>query len=260
VSAGTGRVLWDIDARAGSIQCVTAAACGGVELVVEQAGETLARESFPDHSTAYERARILRREFDETVARMDGQPYLAMPTCAVRPWRLSDAASIARHADNPKIGRNLRDGFPSPYRLDDARLFIQRAIELQPLCRFAIVVDGEAAGSIGFTLHANVERVSAEIGYFLGEACWGRGITADAVRAVTAYAIRTHALTRVYAVPYAWNPASFRVLEKAGYLCEGRMRRSAIKDGEIVDQLLYAFVVAEPGNPDTPLPPPSADH
>ena len=180
---------------------------------------------------------------------------LVTPTCVIRPWRLSDATAIARHADNPKIGRNLRDGFPSPYTVDDARLFIQRALELQPLCRFAIVVDGEAVGSIGVTLHQNVERVGAEIGYWLGEAFWGRGITADAVRAVTAYAIRAHGLTRVYAVPYAWNPASFRVLEKAGYACEGRMRRSAIKDGEVVDQLLYAFVVAEAGNPDTVLPP-----
>jgi [ribosomal protein S5]-alanine N-acetyltransferase len=193
------------------------------------------------------------------VSASGGEIEFVMPTCVVRPWRASDAASIARHADNPKIGRNLRDGFPSPYTVDDARAFIQRAIELQPLCRFAIVVDGEAAGSIGFTLHANVERVGAEIGYFLGEAYWGRGITADAVRAVTAYAITAHGLTRVYAVPYAWNPASFRVLEKAGFSCEGRMRRSAIKDGEIVDQLLYAFVVAEPGNPDTALPPDSRD-
>ena len=179
---------------------------------------------------------------------------LITPTCVVRPWRLSDAAAIARHADNPKIGRNLRDGFPSPYTVDDAETFITRAVELQPLCRFAIVVEGEAAGSIGFTLHANVERVGAEVGYFLGEAHWGKGITTDAVRAVTAYAIRAHELTRVYAVPYAWNPASFRVLEKAGYACEGRMRRSAIKDGEIVDQLLYAYVVRERGNPDAPLP------
>lgn len=180
---------------------------------------------------------------------------LVMPTCVVRSWLLSDAAAIARHADNPKIGRNLRDGFPSPYTVDDARSFIERAMELQPLCRFAIVVEGEAAGSIGFTLRANVERVGAEIGYFLGEAHWGKGITTDAVRAVTAYAIRAHGLTRVYAVPYAGNAASFRVLEKAGYAREGRMRRSAIKDGDVVDQLLYAYVVQEPGNPDTPLPP-----
>jgi len=180
---------------------------------------------------------------------------LVTPTCVIRPWRLSDATAIARHADNPKIGRNLRDGFPSPYTVTDAESFIQRAMELQPLCRFAIVVEGEAAGSIGFTLHANVERVGAEIGYFLGEAHWGKGIATDAVRAVTAYAIRAHGLTRVYAVPYAWNPASFRVLEKAGYACEGRMRRSAVKDGDIIDQLLYAYVVQEPGNPDAPFPP-----
>jgi [ribosomal protein S5]-alanine N-acetyltransferase len=254
MSQAGSRVLWAIDAGAGEIRCEAAPGCGAVELRIEQGGEVLTRESFADHSTAYERARQLRREYDEAACRAAGQPYLAAPTCAMRPWRLSDAADIARHADNPKIGRNLRDGFPFPYSIDDARDFIRRANALQPLCRFAIVVDGEAVGSIGFTLHPNVERVSAEIGYYLGESFWGRGIMADAVRAVTEYAIRTHGLTRVYAVPYAWNPASFRVLEKAGYAWEGRMRRSAIKDGEIIDQLLYAFVVAEPGNPDSLLP------
>jgi len=178
------------------------------------------------------------------------QPWLRTPTCVLRPWRVSDAAAVAAHANNPAIGRNLRDGFPYPYTLEAALAFIASAVSLVPLSRFAIVVQGEAVGSIGFTLHPNVERVSAEIGYWLGESYWGRGITTDALRAVTRYAIEHHGLTRVYAVPYEWNPASFRVLEKAGFVCEGRMRRSAIKDGQIVDQLLYAFVVAEPGNPD----------
>jgi len=80
----------------------------------------------------------------------------------------------------------------------------------------------------------------------------------DAVRALTRYAVATHRLTRIYAVPYEWNPASFRVLEKAGYACEGRMRRSAVKDGRVIDQLLYAYVVAEPGNPDARIEDPRA--
>jgi hypothetical protein len=127
VSAPAGRVLWEIVTPASWIACVVAASCGGFELVVEQGGEALARESYPDASTAYERARVLRREYDETVGRMSDQPYLVTATCAVRPWRMSDAPSIARHADNPKIGRNLRDGFPSPYTVEAGRDFIQRA-------------------------------------------------------------------------------------------------------------------------------------
>ena len=91
--------------------------------------------------------------------------------------------------------------------------------------------------------------VSAEIGYWLGEAFWGRGIATEAVRAVTPYAMATHSLTRVYAVPFAWNVASCRVLEKAGYVLEARLRNSAIKDGRLTDQLQYAFIA-----PDLPQP------
>lgn len=161
----------------------------------------------------------------------------------VRSWRASDAASIARHADNRAVWLNLRDAFPHPYTLDDARRFIEAALASHPETRFAIEVEGEAAGSIGFKLGTDVERVSAEIGYFLGEAFWGRGIMSEVVAAVTRHAVAEHGLTRVFAVPYEWNPASFRVLEKAGYRKEARMRRSAIKDGRVIDQLLYAYVV-----------------
>jgi RimJ/RimL family protein N-acetyltransferase len=95
----------------------------------------------------------------------------------------------------------------------------------------------------------DVERVSAEIGYWLAEPFWGRGIATEALAAVTSYAIETHGFTRVFAVPFATNPASCRVLEKAGYVLEARLRRSAIKDGQVIDQLQYAFTapVAEAG-------------
>ena len=164
--------------------------------------------------------------------------------CAVRSYRDADAASLAQHANNRKVWLNLRDRFPHPYRLDDARAFIAAARGRSPEANFAIAVDGAAAGGIGFMLHEDVERVSAEIGYWLGEPFWGRGIATAAVRAVTAHAVRTHGLTRVYAVPFAWNPASFRVLEKAGYVREAVMRRSAVKDGRVTDQMLYAYVVS----------------
>jgi [ribosomal protein S5]-alanine N-acetyltransferase len=165
----------------------------------------------------------------------------------VRDWQASDAESLALHANNRKIWLNLRDAFPHPYALADAREFIRSALAQQPGTRFAIAVDGQAVGGIGFTLSHDVERVSAEIGYWLGEPFWGRGITTEALRAVTRHAIETHGLTRVFAVPYEWSHASFRVLEKAGYNLEGRMRRSAVKDGKVIDQLLYAYVVPEAG-------------
>ncbi|MGH9388558.1 MAG: GNAT family N-acetyltransferase, partial [Vicinamibacteria bacterium] len=144
-----------------------------------------------------------------------------------------------------EIWRNLRDGFPHPYTLAHARKYIRSASPKEPETRFAIAVEGQAVGGIGFVRSSDVERVSAEIGYWLSEAFWGRGITTEALRAVTRHAIETHGLTRVFAVPYEWNHPSFRVLEKAGYTLEGRLRRSAIKDGRIIDQLLYAYVVPE---------------
>ncbi len=165
-----------------------------------------------------------------------------LKTCEVRSWRVSDLDSLVRHADNRNIWINLRDRFPHPYTKRDGQRFIRSMRESEPETAFAIAVEGLAVGGIGFALQQDVERASGEIGYWLGEPFWGRGITTEALVAVTRYAIETHGLTRVFAVPFAYNTASCRVLEKAGYALEGRLRRSAIKDGQIVDQLQYAFI------------------
>jgi RimJ/RimL family protein N-acetyltransferase len=168
--------------------------------------------------------------------------HLALNTCAVRTWRRTDADALATYANNRNIWINLRDRFPYPYTKRDARTFIGWARQQRPEVAFAIAVDEVAVGGIGFVLNSDVERVSAEIGYWLGEPFWGRGITTEALTAVTAYATETHGLTRLYALPFAWNRPSCRVLEKAGYMLEARLRRSAIKDGRITDQLQYAFI------------------
>jgi [ribosomal protein S5]-alanine N-acetyltransferase len=168
---------------------------------------------------------------------------LILKTCAVRSWRSSDADSLLRHANNRNIWLNLRDAFPHPYTKHDARAYIRSVRERTPETTFAIAVDDEAVGSVGFVLRTDVERVSAEIGYWLAEPFWGRGITTEALIALTEYAIGTHGLTRIYALPFAWNVASCRVLEKAGYVLEARLRRSAIKDGQITDQMQYAYIV-----------------
>lgn len=170
---------------------------------------------------------------------------LLLARCEVRSWRHDDLASLVRHADNRRIWLNLRDRFPHPYTTRDGREFLRTALTQRPETQFAISVDGEAAGGIGFVMMPDVERVSAEIGYWLGEPFWGRGIVTDAVVAVTHHAIETHGFTRVFALPFASNQASCRVLEKAGYVLEGRLRRSAIKDGRIIDQMQYAFTAAE---------------
>ena len=110
------------------------------------------------------------------------------------------------------------------------------------MTNFAIVVDGVSVGAIGLVLKDDVFRRSAEIGYWLGTDYWGRGIVTEAVRAVTDYAFATFDICRVYAGVFEWNPASMRVLERAGYELEGRMRKSVTKDGETVDELIYAVI------------------
>lgn len=152
-------------------------------------------------------------------------------------------ATLVTNANNRKIWINLRDRFPHPYTKNDGQLFIRASRKMQPETNFAIAVGGDAVGGAGFHLQADVDRVSAEIGYWLGEAYWGRGITTDALVALTRYAIDTHGLTRVFALPFAYNAPSCRVLEKAGYVLEARLRRSAVKDGQVVDQFQYAYVV-----------------
>jgi RimJ/RimL family protein N-acetyltransferase len=160
--------------------------------------------------------------------------------CTIRSWRPSDAETLPSHADNRKIWLNLRDRFPHPYTRADADQWIQHITQVTPETNFAIDVNGEAVGGIALVLHDDVERCSAEVGYWLSEQYWGKGITTAALRSLTEYAFDEFKLTRVYAIPYARNGASIKVLEKAGYVCEGVMRRSAVKDGVVLDQLMYA--------------------
>jgi len=161
--------------------------------------------------------------------------------CIVRSARLRDAPSLARHADNRAIWASLRDAFPSPYTLADAKRFVRTATAREPETHFVIEAAGEVVGTIGYRLQPDVDRASAEIGYWVAETHWGRGIATAALVATTALAFeRHHELHRVFALPFAGNVASIRVLEKAAYRLEARLHHSAIKDGVVVDQLQYA--------------------
>jgi ribosomal-protein-alanine N-acetyltransferase len=160
----------------------------------------------------------------------------------LRDWQEDDASALAKYADNPKIWCCLRDAFPHPYHLEHAREFIRRVNAAEPRGVFAIATETEAIGSIGLTLGHDVHRYTAELGYWLAEPFWGRGIMTRAVKAMAYFGFSELGLYRIRAEPYAVNPASARVLEKAGFLLEGTMRASAFKEGRIVDQLLYAKV------------------
>jgi len=134
----------------------------------------------------------------------------------------------------------LRDRFPHPYTLEDAVAFLGVATIQQPIGDFAIATADEAIGGIGLQRQSDVHRLSAEIGYWLGEPFWGRRIATRAVRAMTEWAFATTSLERIFACVFATNPASARVLTNAGYQFEGRLRRAVVKDGRILDQLVYA--------------------
>ncbi|MGZ6140359.1 MAG: GNAT family N-acetyltransferase [Myxococcaceae bacterium] len=162
--------------------------------------------------------------------------------CELRPFTTEDAPSLARLANDVSVWRNLRDAFPHPYALEHAVAFIAHTQQQPPGCNMAIVVGGEAVGSIGLKLGTDVERVSAELGYWLGAPYRGRGVMSEAIRAFTDDSFERFSLTRIFAVPFAYNPASCRALERAGFTLEATLRRSAIKAGQITDQRLYARV------------------
>ena len=160
--------------------------------------------------------------------------------CVVRPFIVPDAGSVAAAANDRRIWLQLRDLFPHPYHLADAEQYIGRIASADPPLSLAIVVDGHAAGGVGFQPMTDVNRRTAEIGYWLGASYWGRGIATEAVTLVTHWAFAAHEFLRIFAQPFAGNLASRRVLEKAGYQLEGTMRCSAVKDGEVRDQCMYA--------------------
>jgi len=167
---------------------------------------------------------------------------LVTSRCILRAPTGADAGSLAKHANNRKIWLNVRDMFPHPYTVPDAQKWIARVASEEPRHSFVIEADGEAAGGIGLKRGADVERMTAEVGYWLGEEFWGRGVATEAVKAITEYGFATLELVRIFAVPLANNAASSRVLEKAGYEKECVMRNACIKDGKILDMSLYARI------------------
>lgn len=160
----------------------------------------------------------------------------------VRSWRKSDFDALLRHASNAKIAANLRDQFPHPYTRRDAIDYLSFVRDQKPERAFAVQHNEEAIGGLGFQIGVDISRVSAEVGYWIGEAYWGRGFATRALAAVTDWAFTEYRLTRVFALVFAHNVPSIRVLEKAGFQREGVLQRSAVKNGAILDQLMYAKV------------------
>ncbi len=164
-----------------------------------------------------------------------------MEIIQIRPWQMTDKAPLLRYADNRNVWINLTDVFPHPYTEEDADRWLWRCGARQaPHMHFAIDLSGEPIGGVGFDPMNDVHRKTASIGYWLGEPFWGRGIATFALKLATDYAFANFELERLQATVFEWNPASARVLEKAGYQLEGRLRKDIWKDGKLADALLYA--------------------
>lgn len=164
----------------------------------------------------------------------------------LRPWVFSDADQLAVIANNRNISDNLRDGFPNPYSVDDANNWLNTIIPINDPSRyFAIIFDDQLCGSIGITSKEDIYRKNAEIGYFLAEEYWGRGIITRAIKAATSYAFTRFDIIRIYAEPFSDNQGSRRALEKAGFNCEARFRKNVIKNGIIKDSCIYAVLREE---------------
>jgi ribosomal-protein-alanine N-acetyltransferase len=167
---------------------------------------------------------------------------MAPPTdLTFRTWRTRDVDALVERANNRNVWLNLKDRFPHPYTRADAESWIgMNHLVLGPPVNFAIDSGGEAIGGVGLEPLDDVFHRTANIGYWVAEPFWGRGIATAAVEFISDYALRNFPVHRLQAAVFDWNPASARVLEKAGFALEGRQRRNVSKDGRIGDLLLYA--------------------
>jgi ribosomal-protein-alanine N-acetyltransferase len=161
----------------------------------------------------------------------------------LRPWEIEDAPQLAVIANNKKVADNLRDAFPFPYSIEDAYKWLDIVLPINdPPRYFAVIVSKKLAGSIAIVTKEDIYRKNVEIGYFLAEEQWGKGIITNAIKAITAYAFSEFDIERVYAEPFADNPGSRRALEKAGFRCEATFRNNVIKNGIIKDSCIYAVL------------------
>lgn len=158
----------------------------------------------------------------------------------LRDWDILDSDSLVRHANNYNVAKWLTNQFPYPYTEDDAKAYIE-AVALNNTSKvFAIEVDGEAVGSIGIFPQSDIHKKSAEIGYWLSEKYWGNGIISKAIEDIVNYGFNTFDVVRIYARPFSTNKGSQRVLEKAGFLFEARLKNALYKNGEYMDELIYS--------------------
>lgn len=159
----------------------------------------------------------------------------------LRPWNEEDIESLVENANNFEIARFMSDAFPYPYTIENAKNFIAFATKDAPVHIFAIDIHGKAVGGIGIHPQTDIMKKNAELGYWLGEKYWGKGIISKAIQEIIPFAFKTYEITRIYARPFGTNAASQKVLEKAGFKLEASIKENIFKNGEYLDELIYAI-------------------
>ena len=164
--------------------------------------------------------------------------------CRIRKWRMSDAEDLARAVSNKKVQDNLRDGLPFPYTEQDGAEYIGAMLSADEnnTFAFAVAINDKAIGSISVFRQENIHRRTAELGYYIAEEYWGKGVMTEAVKQICEYVFKNSDIVRIYAEPFADNTASCRVLEKAGFQFEGILKNNAVKNGKIIDMKIYALI------------------
>lgn len=167
--------------------------------------------------------------------------------CRIRKWELSDAKDLAAALSNKKVQDNLRDGLPYPYTEQDGKEFISAMLSADEneTFAFSITVDDMVIGSIGIFRQGNIHRQTAELGYYIAEEYWGKGIMTEAVKQICEYVFGNSDIIRIYAEPFAYNIASCRVLEKVGFQYEGTLRSNAVKNSKVIDMKMYSLLKEE---------------
>ena len=173
---------------------------------------------------------------------MSAQLPTALPGCVLRPWRAADKAELVGQANSRKVWRNMTHTFPHPYTAEDADLWLAIGANPGASVQLAIEVEGSVAGGIGAIAGEGIFQATAQFGYWLGEPYWGRGIATAAARALSDRIGSEGLFARLEAQVFEWNPASMRVLEKAGFARDALLRCAATKDGRLIDTVLYSRV------------------
>ena len=158
----------------------------------------------------------------------------------LRKWSEADLDSLVKYANNKNIAKWLTNAFPHPYTPEDGKAYLSKIANDNPAKVFAIEVNGEAVGSIGIYLQSDIHEKNAEMGYWLAEACWGQEIMPKAIQEMVEYGFQTFDIVRIFARPFSTNWQSQRVLEKAGFTLEARLKKALFKNGEFMDELIYA--------------------